>query len=118
MQSNDETINDRVQTIATRGTFKPIIKPKHGLTATEQNRLKKWDRKHSEGRFGKFISWIDHLKDKNIITEKNLQELFQDHGRIGNKLYKIRINGKVELAMKFKNATKAKKFMERLRQLG
>ena len=81
---------------------------------TDNNRLKRFERKLKEGKIGGFISWLDFTKSKRELTENDFADYKSHHGRLSNKVYKKNLNGNFYLYKKFKNATKAKKFMERL----
>ena len=80
---------------------------------TLENREKRFKRKLAEGRLGKFISWFDFTKDKKELTISDFDTYNTPFGRIGNKVYLCspQTNYKFILYRKFKNTTKAKKFM-------
>lgn len=80
----------------------------------QKNRIKRFRRKVDEGFFGHLISWFDFMKEKKEITLKDFDTYRSPFGRIGNRVYECLINSsyKFILYRKFKNATKAKKFME------
>jgi len=85
---------------------------KKELTDTQKNRIKRIQRKVSEGILRPIISWFDFIKSKPEIKIEDFQQWLYPYGRIGNKVYTRKHNNKCELFIKFKNATKAKKFME------
>jgi len=87
---------------------------KKELTQTQKNRLKRLERKAKEGFFGRFISWLDFTKSKRELTESDFAQYKSNYGKLSNKVYKKNLNGNFYLYRKFKNAVKAKKFMERL----
>ena len=99
-----------------KGGTVSIIFPKkeRKQSETDKKRLSRFARKLREGRIGRFISWFEHIESKKELTESDFAEYKSQHGRLSNKVYKKNLNGNFYLYKKFKNATKAKKFMERL----
>lgn len=86
---------------------------KKELTETQKNRIKRLERAFKEGRLGRFISWFDLNKDKKELTFKDFDMYKTPFGRIGNRVYECSANTnyKFILYRKFKNTTKAKKFL-------
>jgi len=81
---------------------------------TQKNSIKRLTRKVNEGFFGHLISWFDFMKSKPEISLKDFDIYVSPYGRIGNRVYECLIDSsyKFKLYRKFKNATKAKKFID------
>ncbi len=74
-----------------------------------EKRLKKLELKKKLGILGRFISFKDHLKEK--YQNRTIEETKGNYGRSGNRIYTLNSNGEFILFKKFKNSTKAKKWL-------
>lgn len=80
----------------------------------EARKTKRWVKRQG-GVFGKLIAFKDHLKERNKENVTSITETFGIYGRAGNRIYYLDEFGEYKNFRKFKNSTKAKKFMKGLK---
>ena len=77
-----------------------------------KKRLKKLELKRKLGLLGRFISFEDHVKEKQ--SNRIIEETKNNYGRSGNRIYVLNDNGEFMLFKKLKNSTKAKKYFAKI----
>ena len=77
----------------------------------EARKTKRWI-KRQNGVIGKIVSFKDNLKNRSKENISTVTEKYGYYGRANNRVYIRNETGHYILFKKFKNSTKAKKFMK------
>jgi hypothetical protein len=76
-----------------------------------ERRNKKLEKKRKLGLLGILVTFADHIKTRSKSNITTIEESINGYGRAGNRVYELNNNGEYILFRKFKNTTKAKKFI-------
>ena len=79
-----------------------------------ERRKKKLAKKRELGMLGAYLSFKDHIKNRQKANIVAIEDVAGNYGRARNRIYRLK-NEEYILFKKYKNISKAKKFMERNR---